>query len=52
MSMIINVGVGGTDEDKDVRKGTYKTLKRKQYSGQRINTCFEKGAKGKGGDFP
>ena len=30
MSKIINVGVGGTDEDKDVRKGTYKTLKRKQ----------------------
>ena len=30
MSKIINVGVGGTDEDKDMRKGTYKTLKRKQ----------------------
>lgn len=30
MSKFINVGVGGTDEDKDVRKGTYKTLKRKQ----------------------
>lgn len=30
MSKLINVGVGGTDEDKDMRKGTYKSPKRKQ----------------------
>lgn len=30
MSKFINVGVGEIDEDKDMRKGTFKSPKRKQ----------------------
>ena len=30
MSKFINVGVGGIDEDEDMRKGTFKSPKRKQ----------------------